>query len=391
VRRALLLTVLALPAYGDWQFAPPLVVTAGSAGVFPHLEAAGRASLAVAADGSVALVWEDNRSGAPQVYGAIKGPAAGQFTTPRRLSEGAQAYEPAVAPLAGGAFVVAMEQDRAVWLRRFDAEGAEAPQRVAAEAAQPTLAGGLLAWVAGERVMVARLDAAGVPVGPPYPADAAGGPQLYPALARVGSAAVIAWEDRRHGHTRLLTASERAGRVAGPLDLNERPPSNGAGFGRGTGVTRVALDAAGDTVAAVWMDKRAFQGGYDIYAAVSGDGGRRFAANELVQDLFGENTPQWHPDIAVAADGRIVAAWDDPRDGTPDVWLSWREAAGEWSADLTAPMLSGPGAQTHPVVAFDADGRLHLAWIDRPDDGAPSIWYTRGEWVPQGGRDEVLQ
>jgi hypothetical protein len=131
----------------------------------------------------------------------------------------------------------------------------------------------------------------------------------------------------------------------------------------------LVLDGRGDRIASAWMDKRDFQGGYDIYAALSADGGQDFGPNELVQDPFGENQPQWHPAIAVGPQGRVVAVWDDPRDGSPDLWLSWRDVDA-WSDDLAVPGAHGPGAQEHPAIAIDAEGRLHLAWVDRSEEGS---------------------
>ena len=112
---------------------------------------------------------------------------------------------------------------------------------------------------------------------------------------------------------------------------------------------------------------------------MSRDGGRSFGANEMVQDLFGESVPQWHPDVAVSPEGLIGVAWDDSRDDPADVWLSWREG-GQWSDDLALPGGHGKGSQSHPVIVFDAQGDLHAAWVQRGSDGLSSIRYMRGSY-----------
>ncbi len=385
------LLLLTAPAAAEWAFTKPVAVSGETAtGVFAHLESAGRRSLAVHGD-SVAIVWEDNRAGPPQVYVALKPSKEAGFLTPQQLSGGREAYEPAVAAHADG-FVAAWEEDGGVRMRVITAEGAGPPQRLGStRSAQVTLhstAGRLFAaWVDRQtrpgRVLVAPLEVDGDTVRPgePVPADPepAAHQQLYPALADTNGTLVVAWEDRRAGHTRLFYACSPLGPLSfGPLQqLNERPPSRSAEFGRGTGVTRVALASNGKHLAAVWMDKRNFQGGYDTYAALLGER-CRFGANEKVQDLFGENTPQWHPAVAVASDGTTVAAWDDPRDGTPDIWLS-RRAANGWSDDLLVEPAHGPGRQDNPAIAFDEQGRLHLAWLHAEEGEPVRVMYAVGD------------
>ena len=99
-----------------------------------------------------------------------------------------------------------------------------------------------------------------------------------------------------------------------------------------------------------------------------------------MQDAFGANQPQWHPAVAVASEGTIAVVWDDPRDGSPDLWLSWRED-GVWSDDLAVPGASGPGEQDNPAIAFDAEGGLHLAWVERTPAGE-RVRYVRGWFEP---------
>jgi hypothetical protein len=141
----------------------------------------------------------------------------------------------------------------------------------------------------------------------------------------------------------------------------------------------VALATNGNNhVVATWMDKRGFLTGYDIYAAHSTDGGARFGANEVVQDEFGNEIAQWHPAVAVGAGGEVVAAWDDNRDDTPDIWLAWKEG-GKWSTNVSPPPAAGAAQQTNPAMAIDAQGNLHLAWIERDSDNGPTrLAYSLG-------------
>ncbi len=390
----IVLLLLAATASAGWSFTPAIdVAGADQPGIFYHLESAGRRNLAIGAH-DVAVVWEDNHSGSPQVYVAFKGERDLGFGEPMALSTGKEAYEPAVAAAPGGGFVFAWEQDGAVWMRAGGPRGLEPVQRVdESTSRQVTLAsapGGdamYAAWVRREgramRLVVAplRIVRGRLVVGGALPVDprAARYDQLYPSLAVTAGGVAVAWEDRREGHSRIYYAYAPGRRRFGALHpLNTLLHARRRNFGNGTGVTRVALAAAGKRVAATWMDKRHFMGGYDIYAAVSADGGRSFGPNEKAQDMFGDNLPQWHPAVAVAPDGRVVVAWDDPRNDNPDVWLSWRTNHG-WSDDMALPGGSGPGAQDNAVMAFDREGRLHVAWLDRRAGGG-RIRYAVGKW-----------
>ncbi len=390
----LMALVMVLPVQADWVFTGHEAASgAAQEKLFPHLESAGRGNLAASGD-RLALVWEDNRDGSPQVYAALRAADSPGFAAPLRLSSGREAYEPVVVGLGAGRFLAAFEQDGKAVARVFSVEE-QGPLAAldSAVSAQPTLAAGAgrLHAVWGRRdgrflrLVSAPLSVDGLKIvtGTARAVDTspARDEQLYVSLAATRSGYALAWEDRRAGHTRLLTAVSSDGVTwSEPRALNEIPRSSSAaelGLGRGPGVTRVALAGDGaDTVAAVWMDKRDFLSGYDIYAGVSSDGGRTFGPNEKAQDAFGAEKPQWHPAVAVTPHG-VVAAWDDPRDDSPDLWLSTRGDGG-WSDDFTVTGASGPGSQDNPVLLWHG-GRLHLAWVHRDTAGA-QVRYAQARW-----------
>lgn len=403
-----------LPVRADWTFTPAVPVSPVAQtrpGVFHHLESAGRKNIAVAGT-SVAVIWEDNHTGQPAIYAALRQGDTGGFSAPIPLSAGKQAYEPVIVAAGAEGFIAAWEQDGQVWARTFSSSGA-GPALVLDKrpSGQVSLASRLenghlrmqAVWTRQgkrfHRVMTAAVQMVGeaLRMGKAQPVDAEPPreEQLYPSVALTARATVVAWEDRRDGHTRLFYSRAGEEKVfRAPRGLNTFIVGN-VKLGKGTGVTRVALAAAGRAgVAAAWMDKRDFLSGYDIYAAFSADAGRGFGANEMVQDSFGNNTPQWHPAIAVCPDGLVAVTWDDRRDGTPDVWLSWKTAwkadgapaaqnSSSWSDDLGVGPASGPGVQADPVIACDGQNRLHLAWVGRAHAGGPTrVWYSRGRLVP---------
>lgn len=386
---------LALPIQAEWAFADFEAVSGEpQEKLFPHLESAGRNNLAASGD-RLAVVWEDNRDGNPQVYAALRRLDRPGFTAPLRLSAGKEAYEPVVVGLGNGRFLAAFEQDGQVVARVFGAEtqGALTLLDTGASAQISLTTTGKrihAAWGRRDgrflRLVSAPLTVDGLHVrsGSARAVDVspAQDEQLYASLAATARGYAIAWEDRRAGHTRLMTATSSDGeKWSAPQPLNEIPHGGSAaelGLGRGPGVTRVSI--AGDgaaVVAAVWMDKRDFLSGYDIYAAVSTDYGQSFGANEKAQDAFAAEKPQWHPAVTVTPHG-VVAAWDDPRDDTPDIWLSTRHGEQGWSDDFTLPGAAGPGNQDNPVLLWH-DGRLHLAWVHKDEHGA-QVRYAQARW-----------
>lgn len=385
-----LLAALALPpAHAAWTWEAPLTVNSvrGPA-IFPHLESANRQGIAVSG-ASVAVVWEDNRAGRPHCYVAIRPADASGFRPETRLG-GGECYEPVVVGLGDGRFVAAWEEDGDVRARVLPG-GGRALRLSEAGSAQATLAaaedGVYAAWAeqAGRfrRIVVARLALAGdalerqlaQPVEPGAPVDEQG----WPALAVSGDGAVtVAWEDRRARHTVPRVSHSRDGlRFSASVRLSDLASGPVDGLGAGSGAMRPTLAAWGErSIVAVWLDKRDFLSGYDVYAAFDA-GARAFGPNLQVQDSFGDNMAQWHAKVVADAGGRLLAIWDDARDGTPDVWVS------EWSGeafgdDFAIPAAAGPGAQSDPVATLDADGFLHVAWLDRDERAGTRVRYVRG-------------
>ncbi len=385
---ALLLAVLAWPVQAAWEWSAPLTVNSvQGAAIFPHIESANRQGVAVSGD-TVGVAWEDNRGGSPQCYLAMKPAAAAAFQPEIRLSQ-ADCYEPVVLALGEGRFLAAWEEAGTVHARVLP--GGTTLQLTQAEAAQVTLAmrGDALyaAWAEQtgrfRRIVVARLalkaDTLGVKTANPVEARAPSDEQGWPALAVAGDGSVsVAWEDRRSRHTVPMVSHSRDGqRFAPPARLTDiKSGSAPGGLGAGTGAMRPVLAAWGKQgVAAVWLDKRDFLSGYDVYAALD-TGTRHFGRNMRVQDSFGDNMAQWHALVVGDAAGRLVALWDDARDGTSDVWLA--EWAGEAFGDNVAvPGAAGPGAQSDPLATLDAVGSLHVVWLDRDEQTGTRIRYAR--------------
>ena len=392
---ALCLVLVALPAQATdrWTFDTKLAVTGEPvSGVYPHLDGAGRKHIAIASE-AVAAIWEDNRSGAPQVYVALKANDRKLFSAAMQVSGGGEAYEPAITSLPQNRFALAWEQDSAIHARVLTDSGLGMPVELASKAASHvSLASFDSRFFASWReqrdrlwfVKVAALSitAAGQLAVDSITSIEATGLEtqvLFPSIAVNDAGLSVAWEDRRAGHTRLLVSrSPDQGQSFGePQHLNEFL-SNRNQYDQGNGVTRVSLASfAQDEILAAWMDKRRGGLGYGIFAALGSDGGAIFGPNEKVHGEVGDKQPHYNPAVAGNPDGDFVVAWDDFRRGDSDIWLSAYNEDDEWSQDFSPAIASGAGEQSHPSIALDDEGRLHLLWIERADMDAPGrLWYS---------------
>lgn len=362
------------------------------AGAFHHLDASGRQSLALAS-GQVALVWEDSRGGVPRCYLGLKGGAETVFRE-YPLGRG-ECFDPAVAALDGERFLLAWEDETGINVAIATSTGPGPAVSLGAGAHASVAAhpgfGPHVAWNASagrwQRVWRARLGVEGsqLRVGTVQAADAVApaDDQSFPALAANEHGVLLVWEDRRHGHTVIYASRSTDGQAwSAPMRVSGNPTGKAqGGLGRGTGAMRPAVASFGAggqaRFAAAWLDKRDFLSGYDVYAALSEGPG--FSRDQKAQDSFGDAIAQWHVATAGNRRGDLIIAWDDDRDGSSDIWLTRLTASG-YSENFTFPETAGPARQSDPAIALDADGNLHLAWIERPagSDGPTRLRY--GVW-----------
>lgn len=384
----LILLTLAVPA----QAQPVNVSRVQGTKIFHQLEASGRKNIALSGD-FVAIVWNDNRNGSSQTYVALKKRADSKFAKDRILSAGKEAIEAGLVGVGDGRFVAAWEQDGKIVASAFSAERMQKTSLLsAAQARQVALAFGpqglYATWIeqAGRfgRVVVAQLTLTDTAISVKRKISVESGSprdeQLYPSIALNAGGVTLVWEDRRGGYTGIFKShSADFQTFAVPRQLNDIiAGGRSQGLGRGSGAMRPArASMAGKGVAAVWSDKRDFLSGYDVYGALSQDGGAHFGANEKIQDSFGDSIAQWHPAVAANAAGKLAGAFDDERDGTPDVWVSWRGENG-WGDNIAVDGATGAGSQSSPAIALDELGVLHVTWTERISDGGGSrIRYAR--------------
>lgn len=379
-----------------WKFDTRIAVTdIPTKGIFRHLEGSGRKHIAVS-EQTVGVTWEDNRHGEPQIYIASKGIAESHFSDAQQVSNGVEAYEPAIAELPDNRFVLTWEQDQSVFGRLFSKKGLSNPIRLSSNlAGNPTVATLgrkiFISWREqtnhGWFLQVAHLelsqkDQLRLESVTSVEQEGLTSQVLFPALAVNPAGLCVAWEDRRAGHTRLLFAhsADDGKSFSEPQNLNEFF-SDRDQYDQGSGVTRVSLaPIANDEVIAAWMDKRRGSHGYGIFAALGVEGGAEFWPGERVHGEDGDQNPHYNPSVAGNLAGEFVVAWDDFRRGDSDVWISSYNDDEEWSPDHSPAVASGKGEQSHPSITFDRLGHLHLLWVERSNPDAPSrLYYSLGK------------
>ena len=193
-----------------------------------------------------------------------------------------------------------------------------------------------------------------------------------------------------HGGDILFARSGDGGASFGaPLNLSRSRGGDGKGrLDRRTwsnGSLDLAVGADGSVLAA-WTD---YEGA--LWTARSTNGGLTFTqARRIGGDA---RRPARAPALAAGPGRTVYLAWtvgEDPAAGDPaagDPAAGIRVARSvDGGAGFDAPQLvaQGQGARDAPRLALDGAGRLHLAWAERAGPGAPSA--IRYAVAPPGGR-----
>jgi hypothetical protein len=188
-------------------------------------------------------------------------------------------------------------------------------------------------------------------------------------VAVFGSTIYAAWYDVRNGNSDVyVTKSTDGGQSWG---TNVRTNDD-----RTTAVQykpSIGVDAAG-VLYMVWRDGR--NGNADIYFAKSTDGGKSFTKNLRINDDRGV-AYQGNPAIAVGRDGALYVVWSDNRSGNDDVYFTMSgNKGGSFSRNMKLNDDAPKGSQSHPTIAIDGNGRVFAAWEDFRN-GQPDIYFTR--------------
>jgi hypothetical protein len=331
-------------------------------------------------DGGALVVWQDDREGAPAVFGAFRASDGGlvgdafRVWTPSGLPHG----EPRVA-WNGAFFVFVFETSvaggKAVAARVLQPDGsAGSPLQLS-----PALAGDrmpavaavgsevLVTWVEPvqgvPQVMVRAIDPTGQPGAPARPVSrGSGGDRKSPTMASDGADARLVWVDIQAGSTQLRSATVSRALVDLDTDAELTLPTSAPA------VETPALAWTGTDYVLLWNS-----GGAVVSATLPRRGTPRVTGTVLASGVPQQRVPALAPTRATA-----LAAWEARVDGGSTVRVQRLFADG---GAMLGPDTSGrPGAlrlpnEQTPRVSCDGTGRCLAVFV--VDDPSPHLRTTR--------------
>ena len=117
----------------------------------------------------------------------------------------------------------------------------------------------------------------------------------------------------------------------------------------------IAIDASG-AIYVAWEDNR--NGNWDIYAAVSTDGGTTWAEGPVTIATSDDT----HPDVVATAAGAVVIGYQNNAGGIENIWVATTADAGaNWTLTAVTGLAS---AQVAPVLTVDAAGTAYVVWVN---------------------------
>jgi hypothetical protein len=155
----------------------------------------------------------------------------------------------------------------------------------------------------------------------------------------------IFWSANNRNNFDVFARVIENGRPGRQLQISREPGSD------------VEAVAAADSHGRVWV---AWQGWRNGRARI-------FAAAQQPNDTFtapiavsNSSANEWNPAIAADKQGRVAVAWDSYRAGNYDVYLRTASAPDSWDAEK--PAAATARYEAYPAIAYDASGRLWLAY-----------------------------
>jgi predicted amidohydrolase len=313
--------------------------------------------LDVGRDGRVWLVWQDDSSGAERAYFSVSDRRGRRFGAPRAIDGGgdpaAPQWRPAVAALAGGGAYAAWVDERApvageralreagTYGARLGRDGATEPGRRLDEGAPVALAAAmnhawapdvaargrdvLVTWTDFSRYdwdVLARVSAdGGATFAPEQTVNDT--PEADEALDDTPRATFlagrpwIAWTDFRKRASSAREPHQLHDVMGGEPDGADLQ-LDAHGAEQLLAFAPSAAGLPGGSVVVAWQDHRRGHG--DVVARRVRAGGRLGPAVR-VDDSGRAGWNQWRPEVA-AAGKRVLAAWEDERDGPPNVFFA---------------------------------------------------------------------
>jgi hypothetical protein len=137
----------------------------------------------------------------------------------------------------------------------------------------------------------------------------------------------------------------------------------------------IAMDSSGNFVI-TWRDERNGIYNFDVYAQRYNSSRTPLGSNFKVNDDAG-TTWQWEPAITMHSSGNFVITWEDYRDGSADIYAQRYNSSGiPQGSNFKVSDDTETSDQYYPVITIDASGKFLIAWQDYRN-GNPDIYAQR--------------
>jgi hypothetical protein len=201
-----------------------------------------------------------------------------------------------------------------------------------------------------------------------------------PRLIALSGEVVVLWQEivfsgGSHGGEIFFSRGIDGGeRFSEPINLSETTAGAGKGRRSRERWDNGSLDLArgpGDEIFAAWTEYEGV-----LRFSRSTDGGRTFS--EPLRVDGSEARAARGPSLAAGADGVVHLAWMRGEERAANILLS-RSTDGGRSFDAPRVAVKTDGYADAPAIAIDDEGRIHLAFTERPawGRGRPHVRYTQ--------------
>lgn len=201
--------------------------------------------------------------------------------------------------------------------------------------------------------------------------DNSTGSSRYPSIAVDENDGIyVVWEDNRNGAPRwdVWFAMSRDGGLT--FGSYKRANNDESPIRR----SLPQISARKGLIGVVWYEEPFF---HNISFAASFDGGQTFTNSTIVND-DSSPVPRDCPSLWINESHYITVAWDTKRNGNEDIYFANSTDKGQtFSANQRVNDDAGTEYQRIADIAMDSNGYVYLVWMDSRERGDFDIYFTR--------------
>jgi len=219
--------------------------------------------------------------------------------------------------------------------------------------------------------------------------------RLWPSIAKDNNGRIYcAWTDWGSGASEPMVNSSIDGGLTWSLEVSIYDFETGTL--QSNNETRSIIIDTDDTgiLHAVWLDRRVPSEHHLFYSSSSDQGTTWDPADQVDESPVQLQASFDMYDFDVAPDGTVACVWTDRRGiyspplTSLDVYCDTRTSATPFGTDVMVNPDDLDFEQTMPGVAITDDGTIHVAWVDRRNDGAFGGTNPTNSWEPYYARSE---